>query len=401
MADPKKIQAIKTLKNMMMIYYLGAKNADANNRKIGWITSGGPVELLLAFDIIPIYPENHGAMVGASKMGGQLCGIAEGLGFSPDLCAYFRADVGQAESGISPIAGLPKPDLLVCSNNICKTVTKWYEIQARRYNAPMVMVDHPFMEGAIEPTAVQYVAQQLREMVPTLESITGTKLDEEKLFQVLLRSREAILTWEKCLDTLKTKPTPMSSIDSFFHMAPIVTLRGEQQTVDYYKELQVELEQRVAEGVAAVDGERHRLLFDNIPMWYATKHLYQKLAEYGAAVVTSTYTASWGMERDMTEGDPFEAMAENYLAPYINRGFEKRVDILEGLMNDFGCDGFIMHSARSCKAYSLGQYDLAAELTRRTGKQGVVIEGDIADERMYSEGQFNSRLEAYLEALDG
>jgi benzoyl-CoA reductase/2-hydroxyglutaryl-CoA dehydratase subunit BcrC/BadD/HgdB len=107
------------------------------------------------------------------------------------------------------------------------------------------------------------------------------------------------------------------------------------------------------------------------------------------------------MERDMTEGDPFEAMAWNYLAPYINRGFAKRLDILEGLIHKFECDGFLMHSARSCKAYSLGQYDLAEALTKRTGKQGVILEGDIADERAWSEGQAANRLEAYLEALDG
>jgi len=396
-----KIKATDKLKEMMMVYYLTAKNARNNGGKIAWITSGGPVELALAFDLIPIYPENHGAMVGATKMGGQLCAVAEGLGYSPDLCSYFRIDVGQAETRLGPIAGLPEPDVLICANNICKTVIKWYEIQARRYGVPLVMIDHPFMEKEIEESAVQYVAAQLREMAGTLEQVTGRKLDNDKLFQILMRSRDAIKLWERALETLRSKPTPMSSIDSFFHMAPIVTLRGEQRTVDYYQALMDELEERKAQGVAAVPGERHRLLFDNIPMWYATKFLYQSLAKYGAAVVTSTYTASWGMERDMTEGDPFEAMAWNYLAPYINRGFAKRLDILEGLIHKFSCDGFIMHSARSCKAYSLGQYDLAEALTKRTRVPGVILEGDIADERIWSEGQVANRLEAYLEALDG
>ena len=45
--------------------------------------------------------------------------------------------------------------------------------------------------------------------------------------------------------------------------------------------------------------------------------------------------------------------------------------------------------------------DLAEALTKRTGKQGVILEGDIADERAWSEGQAANRLEAYLEALDG
>jgi bcr-type benzoyl-CoA reductase subunit B len=395
-----KIKATAKVKEMMTVYYLTAKNAAFNNQKIGWITSGGPVELLLAFGVIPIYPENHSAMVAAVKMGGQLAAVAEGMGYSPDLCSYFRIDVGQAETGGGPIAGLPKPDLVVCANNICKTVTKWYEVQAAKYDVPMAMIDAPFVDGEISEAEVKYVAAQLREMVPLLERITGRKYDEEKFREVLFRSREAIQLWTECLEVCRTRPAPMSSFDSFFHMAPIVTLRGEQQTIDYYRTLLDELKEWAAQKIAAVEGERHRLLFDNIPMWYAVRHMFEKLAAHGTSVVTATYTASWAMERDMTEGDPFEAMAWNYLAPYINRGFEKRLDILEGLMKKFDCDGFLMHSARSCKAYSLGQYDLREALTARTGRPGVVIEGDIADERMWSEAQVDTRLEAFLEALD-
>jgi bcr-type benzoyl-CoA reductase subunit B len=396
-----KIKATKQMKNMMMMYYMTAKNARHNNEKVGWITSGGPVELLMAFDIIPIYPENHAAMVGATKMGGGLAEVAEGMGYSPDLCSYFRIDVGAAETQGGPIAGLPQPDLFVCANNICKTVTKWYEIQAAKYDVPLLMIDMPFVEGEITDHEIKYVAKQLQEMVPVLESVTGKKLDEEKFVGVLERSRDAIQLWMQCLNICAEKPAPMSSFDSFFHMAPIVTLRGDQRTIDYYQVLLKELKEMQAAGVAAVEGERHRLLFDNIPMWYAVKHLSDKMAERGAALVTATYTASWAMERDMTDGDPWEAMAYNYLAPYINRGFETRLDILEGLMKKYQCDGFVMHSARSCKAYSLGQYDLQEELTKRTGFPGVVIEGDIADERQWSEGQVDTRIEAFLEKLDG
>jgi len=334
-------------------------------------------------------------------MGGGLAEVAEGMGYSPDLCAYFRFDVGQAATGGGPIAGLHKPNFLIFANNICKTGTKWYEIQAARYDVPLFMVDMPFIEGEITDHEVKYVAQQLRELVPRLEEITGRAFDEQKFIQVLERSRDGIRLWMECLDYCGAVPAPLSSFDTFFLMGPIVTLRGDQRTVDLYKSLLVEMRERVEQGISAVENEKHRLLFDNIPMWYATKYMFNKLAERNAAVVTATYTASWSMERDMTQGDAFEAMAYNYLAPYINRGFETRLSMLEGLIRKFKCDGFVMHSARSCKAYSLGQYDLRDALTERLSVPGVVIEGDIADERMWSEGQIGTRLEAFLEALNG
>ena len=63
----------KKMKEIMMVYYMEAKSARISGRKVAWITSGGPVEPLIAMDVIPVYPENHGAMIGASKMGTDLC----------------------------------------------------------------------------------------------------------------------------------------------------------------------------------------------------------------------------------------------------------------------------------------------------------------------------------------
>lgn len=119
-----KIHAAKRMKEIMTEYYLEALGARASGKLVAWITSGGPVEPLLALDIIPIYPKNHSAMIGASKMGAEFCSKAEAMGFSQDLCSYARADIACSRSGGGPIGGLPPPDLLVCCNNICSTVIK-------------------------------------------------------------------------------------------------------------------------------------------------------------------------------------------------------------------------------------------------------------------------------------
>ena len=95
----------KTMKDYMMVYYSEAKSARLTGKKVAWITSGGPVEPLIAMDVIPIYPENHGAMIGASKMGGGLCEMAETMGYSSDLCSYARSDIACATVNGGPIGG--------------------------------------------------------------------------------------------------------------------------------------------------------------------------------------------------------------------------------------------------------------------------------------------------------
>ncbi|OPY84090.1 MAG: hypothetical protein A4E71_02768 [Smithella sp. PtaU1.Bin162] len=43
----------KNMKEIMTVYYMEAKSARISGRKIAWITSGGPVEPLIAMDVIP------------------------------------------------------------------------------------------------------------------------------------------------------------------------------------------------------------------------------------------------------------------------------------------------------------------------------------------------------------
>ena len=233
---------------------------------MAWITSGGPVEPLIAMDIIPVYPENHGAMIGAAKMGEDLCIKAEELGYSSDLCSYARSDIGCSIAGGGPIGGLPKPDMLVCCNNICGTVVKWYEIQARHFNVPLFILDTPICHTGYTKDIAAYVKKQIQEYIEFLEQATGRTFDYDKMKQVGILSLEGQKLWQKVLNTAASKPAPMSAFDAFFFLALIVTLRGTRTAVDFYKELVTEMEERVSQGIAVVPEEKYRLLWDNLPV---------------------------------------------------------------------------------------------------------------------------------------
>jgi benzoyl-CoA reductase/2-hydroxyglutaryl-CoA dehydratase subunit BcrC/BadD/HgdB len=60
-----------------------------------------------------------------------------------------------------------------------------------------------------------------------------------------------------------------------------------------------------------------------------------------------------------------------------------------------------MHSNRSCKPYSLGQYDIQRIVGEKMGIPTVMIEADMVDERSFSEGQIETRIEAFIELLRG
>ena len=398
--EKNRLRASRKMKELMTRYYLGAKMAEGTDKKIAWITSGGPVEPLIAADIIPIYPENHGAMLGASRMSVELCEVAEGMGYSRDLCSYARGDIASALTKKSPIpGGLPKPDFLLACNNICGTVLKWYQSLSRIFNVPLFLLDTPFTHHQVVPEGLLYVRRQFEELISFIESMTGKRFDRERLGEVLRLSGESALLWKEVLGLCAHRPSPMSCFDGFINMAPIVTLRGTREVVDFYRDMKVELQERIDRGIGAVPQENFRLLWDNIPIWYKMRELSDLFASYGACLVADTYTSAWVFEGIETQ-DPLEGLTKAYTGVYLNIGIDLMIEKVLGLMKTFAVDGLIIHSNRSCKPYSLGQYDIQRIILEKTGTPSLILEADMTDARVYSDAQVKTRVEAFMETLE-
>ena len=393
------IKATKQCMGLMTEYYMRAKMAENTDQKIAWITSGAPVELLYAADVIPIYPENHAALCGAQKQAVDLCTAAEERGFSRDICSYARTDLGAIYAGTSPIGGLPKPDFLLCCNNICGTVTKWYQNLERHFDVPLLFLDTPFLHGDPTPAAIEYVRAQACDVLDSIRGLTGKPVGEDALHETFRLASRATQFWKETLDLLANRPAPMNSFDTFIQIAPIVVMRGTQKCVDFYEILLAEMKERVANGIAAVPGERFRLGWDNLPIWFKMGALSRKFAEHKACLVAATYASAWAHVIDAEAADPMRELARAYLTVYINCGLDVRLKTLVDMASKYSLDGVVMHSDRSCKAYSLGQYELARTLTDEYEIPTLVIEGDMNDSRVYAEEQVHSRIDAFMEML--
>lgn len=398
--EKRKIKSVKKMKEIMTNYYIEAKTADQTGKKIAWITSGGPVEPLIAMDVIPVYPENHGAMIGASKMGVDLCEKSEEMGYSRDLCSYARTDIACSPINGGPIGGLPKPDMLICCNNICGTVLKWYEIQARYYDVPLFILDTPFCHTEFSIEAKEYVKKQINEYLKFLEMVCDKQFDYDRMKQVGQLSLKGQRLWQAVLDTTVHQPAPMSAFDAFFHLALIVTLRGTQIVVDYYSSLLDEMRERITSGISAVHNEKYRLLWDNIPIWYRTRWLSEKFASHDACLVADTYTSAWCSSlKYINEGNFLDTMADGYTKIYLNIGVDKMAEHVIEMIDKYNANGIVMHSNRSCKPYSFGQYDILKIVKEKRDIPALVIEADMVDERSFSESQIETRIDAFMEVL--
>ena len=93
-AERKDFAANKQMKAVMGKYFAELGQGAAEGKKTAWCTSVGPAELLRSLGFNVYFPENHGAMLGATKMATDLIPLANANGFSPDICSYLTSDIG-------------------------------------------------------------------------------------------------------------------------------------------------------------------------------------------------------------------------------------------------------------------------------------------------------------------
>ena len=94
-ADRKQFASGKLLKKIMADHFYELDEASrTGSRKIAWCTSVGPAELLRGMGFLVYFPENHGAMLGSTRMATELIPSANAIGYSPDICSYLTSDIG-------------------------------------------------------------------------------------------------------------------------------------------------------------------------------------------------------------------------------------------------------------------------------------------------------------------
>ena len=402
----KKIKATELMNKYMADYFLELdKFSKTKEKKIAWCTSVGPAELLHSLGFAVHYPENHGAMLGATRMASDLIPFANALGYSPDICSYLTSDIGSYVTNNTPlkkaygIESVPKPDVLVFDTNQCRDVQDWMSFYSRELNVPMYGIYAPKYPREITDIHVQSMAKQTEALVEPLEEISGNKFDIDKLREVLKLSRECTELWGKVLRTAAVKPSPFTFFDGTIQMGPAVVLRGSLQAVDYYKVLLAELEDRVANGEGAVDDEKYRIYWEGMPIWGRLRAHSELFGGLRACVLASTYCNSWIFSA-FDEKDPFNSMARAYAEIFIVRSEESKEKYIKDMFETYSIDAIIYHDSKTCSANSNCRYGMHKRLETETGIPSLVINGDLNDMRLVSDEQTKTNVEAFIEQLE-
>jgi 2-dehydropantoate 2-reductase len=397
------LESTGRLKELVHAYYRDlAAAAEDPDRLVAACSGLAPVEIVRALGIAPYFPENHAALIGASRRAGQYITRATTEGYSQFASSAMRADLGALLEGSSPLVGAhgipgpPRPDLVVYSTNTGHELLRWFEFYGAHYGVPVLGLHPPPALDELERIDIDAAVHQLERLTARLERATGRRLDPGRLGEVVGYSARAAELWDEILGLARSVPAPFTYFDTLVHLAPMVLLRGTPEAVEYYRGLKAEIEERIANGIAAVPAESSRFYWDGPPIWCALRPLARLFATAGAAVVASTFSTVFtlpGLDAD----NPVESMAQTYTGVFGNRSEEYKTAFLAAKFERFGVDAAVYHDCRTTPEASHVRYGLAVRVQRRTGVPAFVIEADSHDPRLFSSERLQAQLAEFLE----
>lgn len=377
--------------------YTDCIKAKERGEKVGWVASNFPVEIPETLGLYVCYPENQAAGIAARGGGERLCNISEGDGYSNDICAYARISLAYAKIKSAPEQDMPQPDFVLCCNNICNCMIKWYENLAHELDIPMIMIDIPFNpDYDVCDAEIEYVKAQFWDAIHQLEEITGKKWSDEKFKEVAEISGRTSRAWLEATACAKYIPSPFNGFDLLNHMAVMVTARGKEEAAVAMETLLKEYEENHLTGKSTFRGEeKYRIMFEGIACWPWLRATSSGLKDRGINMVTTIYADAFGfIYNDFDEMCAAYASVPNCMC--LENARDKRI----ALCKHCSVEGLLVHTNRSCKLWS----GFMAEMSRQIGEACNIpvasFDGDQADPRNFSEAQYDTRVQGLMEIME-
>jgi len=355
-----------------------------------WGNAFAPFEMFYGLDLIPCHPETLAALAAKLGFSKRAVTCAEAGCYSPDTCSFYRCAMGLTIEGL-----LPRPDIVISTSYLCDGSVKFFHNISKFYGCEYYLLDVPYHNTE---NARKYLANQLEELASVIVKKQKKSLDLDKLVNALRLSNEAREYMLKINELRRVVPCPLSGSNALGYVLDMQFFGfGSEAGVRFFKTLYEELRAMVESGQGVVDEEKYRLLWlHHIRPYYPNK-IISHLEEMGASVCFGESNHVYWEPLD--EADPFESLATKMLSNPSGGALERRSDLTLEIVDRYKIDGVIHFSHWGCRQSCGGEY-IIRDLMRKKGTPTLILNGDGADSRNYSEEQTKIRLDAFLEMLE-
>ena len=341
-----------------------------------------PCEPLQVMGLYPYSCEGLGCFLSGTQAEQSFLQYAESQGLPDTFCSYHRVFIGAAEKGL-----MPKPQFILNTTLACDANLLTFRRLAEYFQVPQFVVDVPY---ETDDQAINYVADQLREMVRFMEKETGHTLDEDALRAAVARSQRSMEQFDRYMTLRAGKLLVGELTGEMFSAFALHTLLGTPETEAYTRLCIQEAEKAPpATGVRLV-------WMHTTPFW--VQPLRQVTDCNRQVQVVACDMCFEGLLKGPMDPDPYRAMAQRVVCSAFNGPVERRIQRGIDAAFQVQAEGAVWFCHWGCK-HTLGGAQLAKQRFESAGIPCLVLDGDGCDRSHGGEGQLASRMEAFVEML--
>ncbi len=356
--------------------------------KVAWCGIVAPFDILNAMGITSCFVEFIGAMLASTGVVGEFMEEAEHSGYAPDICAYHRSVIGAAMKGLMPV-----PEILIATTCPCTGGLSTMENLSRIFEKEMFILNIP---NEMTAKSVEYLADQLRDMVSFVEAHTGEKLEPGKLALSIEKTNRARELLIEVYDLASRVPSPATSkeMGNFGIVMPLFFgTDGGIEVAETYRDT---FRNRVEMKKGGLNDEQQRLIWIQNRIQFKNPIINMMEENYGAAVVIDELNdITWG---PIDPGDPYPGIAKRCISIPFNGSIQNRIEHIKMLSRKYSVDGAVFPGHWGCRQ-GTGSRGLIEAGLKDMGIPMLNLDMDCVDTRNYAGGQVRTRVEAFMETL--
>lgn len=379
-ASPRKLYSLEIARMGKRLY--------SGSNKVAWCGVTAPFDLLHAMGLTSCFVEFIGAMLASTGMAGSIIEESDHAGYSSDACSYHRAIMGAAMKNL-----MPEPEILVGTTIPCSGGLAVIENLARHFKKPLFVLHIPLGDSDGD---VACLASQMKDLTDFVTEHTGMPLDRDRLKETIEKTNEARGIVTEIFDLAKQCPSPANSKDLNNFLITMALFLGSDESVALARAYRDEFARRVSENRSGVKDEKVRLLWIQNRIQFKNPLVDTLEKEYRAVIVSDELNSiTWD---PIDPDDPFEGLARRAISIPFNGVTQNRIDHLKRLAQDYRIQGAINPCNWGCRQ-GTGTRGLVEAGLREVGVPVLNLEVDCVDERKFTEGQFRTRIEAFMEMI--
>ena len=304
---------------------------------------------------------------------------SDNFGIPNDTCSLPRAALGMGLMGQHP-----KGSALITANLPCDGGKSIYNVLADYFGGPCFQLDVPAKYTTEE--GLDYLTEQLKEMISWLEENTSGRMDWDRLRQACKWRNEAVEYEMEMWEMYRQRPAPFAGDIVFLsHMWAFTFMPGTELSAKMMKRLSELCKKNYDKGIAAAGTEKYRALMLN-PVPALTAEFYAWAEQtYGVAVVmeSMTYHTQPYIDTESPE-TMLRGLAHVFGdSPMIRNGNSNTQKFMSELFRayeDFDCDMIWLSDNIACKQLK-GFTGIIKEMCREKNIPIVIIDHALVDHR--------------------